>query len=114
MLLRKNLTDTMNALRKSRGLSITAFAEEVGISRSSMQSLLNGTGNPRMDTVEHAAARLCLDPVVLLSGALSKPQLDAAISLLRALDFFASFSDEERDKFASLFLEMLSMVKDND
>ncbi|NBI63075.1 XRE family transcriptional regulator [Clostridiales bacterium] len=113
MLLRKNLTDAMNALRRSRSLSITAFSEEVGISRSSMQALLNGTGNPRMDTVEHVAARLCLDPAVLLSGSLTRPQLDVAISLLRALDFFASFSDEEKEKFASLFLEMISMVKDD-
>lgn len=113
MLLRKSLMDTMNALRRSRGLSITAFSEEVGISRSSMQSLLKGTANPRMDTVEHVAARLRLDPAVLLSGALSAQQLDIAISLLRALDFFAAFSSEEKEKFASLFLEMLSMMKDS-
>ncbi len=114
MLLRKNLTDTMNALRRSRGLSITAFSEEAGISRSSMQSLLKGTGNPRMDTVEQVASRLRLDPAMLLSGALSEQQLNVAVSLLQALDFFSRFSDEEKEKFASLFLEMLSMMKADD
>ena len=53
MTLQKNMSNMMNAIRTSRKQSIAEFSEELGISRSSTQELLKGTGNPRMDTVEH-------------------------------------------------------------
>ena len=64
----KNLADRLNEIRKSRNLSISEFAEELGIARSSLQSLLNGTGNPRADTIEYIANQLGTDPVWLLSA----------------------------------------------
>ena len=64
----KNLADRLNAIRKERNLSITEFSEELGIARSSLQSLLNGTGNPRTDTIEYIANQLGTDPVWLLSA----------------------------------------------
>lgn len=63
----KTLGKNLNRVRLDRGLSITEFSEELGIARSSLQSILNGTGNPRSDTIEHIAGRLCTDYRALLS-----------------------------------------------
>ena len=63
-----NLGDHLDKIRKEKGLSITAFSERLGIARSSLQAILNGTGNPRSDTIELIASRLNLDYQTLLSA----------------------------------------------
>lgn len=64
----ENLGDYLNRIRNNQGLSISQFSTLLGISRSSLQAILNGTGNPRSDTIEHIADRLNLDYRTLLSG----------------------------------------------
>lgn len=63
-----NLRDNLNRIKSDTGLSITAFSEWLGIARSSMQALLNGTGNPRCDTLEQIAAVLHMDCAALISS----------------------------------------------
>ena len=63
----ENLGDHLNRIRKAKGQSITEFSEELGISRSSLQSILNGTGNPRSDTIEQIANHLKMDYHALLA-----------------------------------------------
>ena len=57
----RNLADYLNMIRTDRGMSITEFSEELGISRSCMQLLLSGKANPRVDTLEHLVTRLGLN-----------------------------------------------------
>ncbi len=64
----KNLAQHLNEIRKERQLTISEFSEELGISRSSLQALLNGTGNPRADTIEYLAHQLHADTIWLLSA----------------------------------------------
>ncbi len=110
MSLQKNLANAMKAFKASRHLSISDFSEELGISCSSMQTLLKGSGNPRMDTIEHIAAQLEIEPHVLLSVSFSESQLEFAMHILDSLDFFSKLSTAEREAFASLFLKMLLMI----
>ncbi len=100
----------MNALRIRRRLSIAEFSEELGISRSSMQDLLNGNGNPRMDTLEHIAARLHMEPAALFSCTFSDAQTETALLLLQSLDAFSSLSEEKRKHAAELLLELILMI----
>ena len=110
MTLQKNLSNTMNALRVSRRQSIAEFSEELGISRSSMQELLKGNGNPRMDTIEHIAARLQMDPAALLSCSFSQGQMETALLLLQAIDTFPALSDEKRKRAAALLQELILII----
>lgn len=61
MTIMRKLADALNQIRAEKGLSITAFSEELGISRSCMQMLLSGKANPRVDTLEYLVKRLDLD-----------------------------------------------------
>lgn len=78
MAIRENLADKLKQIRKQRGLSITEFSEELGIARSSLQTMLNGTANPRADTIEVIAKRLGIDPVFLLSASPDTPAAEPA------------------------------------
>lgn len=111
MTLQENLSNMMNAIRTSRKQSIAEFSEELGISRSSTQELLKGTGNPRMDTVEHIAGRLNVDPLTLLSCSYSEKQLESTLLLLKTIDAFSKLPDEKKLKFASLFQELILLME---
>lgn len=86
----ENLAQHLNGIRKERQLTISEFAEELGISRSSLQALLNGTGNPRTDTIEYLATQLDADPIWLISAqkdeqSFPKPLTPQQLSHLLAL-----------------------------
>lgn len=68
MAIRENLARHLHMIREQRGMTITQFSEQCGIARSSMQLILSGKGNPRLDTIEHIARRLDVSPLSLLSG----------------------------------------------
>lgn len=65
--LRQNLASALNAIKIAQGLSLTEFAEELEISRSHLQVYLKGEGNPTMNTIEHIAERLHVNPITLIS-----------------------------------------------
>lgn len=110
MALQKNLSAIMNVIRTSRNLSVTEFSEELGISRSYAQELLSGRGNPRMDTIEHIAARLRINPLVLLSCPYSKEQTESFLFLLVLIRRLSMLSGDEREEFFSLLRKVLSLM----
>ena len=111
MTIQKNLSNMMRAIRESRNVSITQFSEELGISRSSLQDLLNGKSNPRIDTVEHIAESLAINPLTLLSAAYSEEQLETAILLLETIEAISRLPTEKRIKCASLFHELILQME---
>lgn len=111
MTLQKNLANVMKAIQTSRKLSIADFSEELGISRSSLQKLLNGNGNPRMDTVEHIAKRLKTNPTTLLSCSFTEEQWKASLLLLQPLDVVSKMPSEKRYMAAFLLHELILLLE---
>lgn len=68
MVLQENLSKALQQIRDDRSWSIQRFADELYISKSNLQNLLSGRGNPRLGTVEHIADRLQINPVDLLTN----------------------------------------------
>lgn len=66
--LQKYFSDNMNTLHQIHDKTLAEFAEELCISRSSLQKILKGTCNPRLDTIQQIAAQLDLDPLALLTN----------------------------------------------
>lgn len=111
MTLQKNLSKMMNAIRAGRKQSITDFSEELGISRSSMQGLLKGNANPRMDTVEHIATRLQVDPLSLLACPYSEPELECAFLLLQCVEAFSQLPEDKKLEAAALFHSLIKLMR---
>ena len=99
MALRKNLADSMAAIRTERKKSLSEFAEELSISRSSLQDILKGKSNPTLSTVELIAKQLEVDPLLLLSC--SKSEMHATVYLAHLLDWFQQLSIEQQQEFAA-------------
>lgn len=114
MTLQQNLSNTMKAIRDSRDQTLTEFAKELDISRSSLQTILEGKGNPRIDTVEHLAHHLNLDPLTLLSCSYLEEQIHVAVPLLQIGDELLKLPDEKKRKFIELFHEIMLLLLDSE
>lgn len=110
MSLSKNLSENLKAIRKSRKQSITEFADELCIARSSLQTILSGDSNLRMDTVNHIASKLNTDALTLLQDSFSSKQLSTATLLLDSLDSYQKLSEEDRQKAAELFHQLILLL----
>lgn len=60
-------TSNVEILRKQRGLSIQALADEIGMVRPQLSEILSGKNSPRLDTMERIARGLGVDVRELLS-----------------------------------------------
>lgn len=65
--LQRSVGHNLRAYRKARGYSQEAFADVLGFHRTYMGGIERGERNLTLKSVERIAARLDLDPLVLLS-----------------------------------------------
>ena len=107
--IQENMSAFINAMKRQKAVSTTELSAELEISRSTLQEYLNGTGNPRAETIDHLAEKLGVDPVVMVSGRFNPSQLHIASLLLSTLEAYTQLPKEKQTQFAELFLQMLSL-----
>ncbi len=112
MSLQKNLSDSLNAIHASRKQTLTAFAEELGISRSSLQEILKGNGNPRIDTIEQIAKQLHVDPLELLAS--SEDDLKLTLPLSQILGAASRLSDDKKQELTAAFNAIVSLFTETE
>lgn len=109
MQLQKNLAISLGQIRAQKNKSVSDFSDQLGIARSSLQLLLQGRGNPRLDTVEYIAERLLVNPEVLLCGRNAQEQVQALEYLLRTINPVGGLPEERHRQLAILLWELLSL-----
>jgi len=77
------LANQLNRIRTENGMTVTEFSAVLDISRSSLQAILSCKANPRLDTIEHIAGNLQIDPITLLSAPPEPFQLPASTEAAR-------------------------------
>lgn len=107
--IQKNMAKVIRVLKEQRRQSLTEFSEDLEISRSTLQEYLNGTGNPRADTIDHLAAKLNVDPAVLVSGKFEETNVPRTLALLDTFEIISTLPMDKRKIFADLFMQMLSL-----
>jgi len=68
MEIRHNISRNLRVQRAALGQNLEEFAETLEISRSMLQKYLEGTGNPRIDTLEQISAKLDISFAELISS----------------------------------------------
>lgn len=110
MSLSNNLSKNLNTIRENRNLSITDFADELCIARSSLQNILKGDCNLRMDTVNQISSQLNVDPLTLLQDPHTADQQDIAVLLLNCIEVFHRLPYQDRVKATELFVSLITLL----
>lgn len=105
----ENLSNLLSAVRTTRKLTLTEFAEELDISRTSLQTLLSGKCNPRLDTVERIANHLKIDPALLVSSSFSEEQWKVIFYLFNAIDAFSNLPDARKREASELIQGLINV-----
>ena len=104
--LTKTLCNTIKGLREKEGVSLEAFSEKLGISKTSLQNIERGGANPTLETVEQVADALGVSPLDY-----DTEEFRIAWLLLDLLERFEKLSAKERGeamKAFNLLVETLS------
>lgn len=109
MEIQRNMSIILNMFRTCRKQSLSEFAGDLEISRSHLQALLAQKSSPRIDTVEHIANKLGVEPYVLLSGTFVDAQIDVIEQLLGLIASLGEIPDDKRREFAKLMCEIVKL-----
>lgn len=101
----QNLSNNISALRNIRSLTITDFAKEIGISKSTLQEIEKGH-SPNLNTVECIARSLGIPVSVLISDTLPPTEMSALVQLFQHISWYATWSQEDQ----SALLELLCQI----
>lgn len=107
MSISKNLARVLRIVKIARGLSYTEFSDELGVPKSSLTGYMNGTGNPRSDTLDMLAEKLGIPITAIVSDPL--PGQEQAETIAGAAKLFAALTPEQQAKGMELFLELAAM-----
>lgn len=81
-MLQENLASALNKILKERGISRVELCEILGMPSSTIYPILQGKGNPQLNTVEKIAQRLRVGVIDLLTGFQPEVQQEVLSSIL--------------------------------
>ncbi len=103
-----NLAENLHRLRKTQQMTLEEFSEKLEISKTALQQLEAGTGNPTLKTLEHIAERVDSSPAALLSLPTGEQLVYAQI--LEIMRQFPAIPTERQVVAAVLFYYALHII----
>lgn len=103
----KNISHALRWYKEANKLSMNELAKELGIAVSSLQGYMDGTANPRTDTIELLAEKMHLSIIEMVSA--PAPECEQAETMIRAARAIADLSSEKREEGIQLFLKLVAL-----
>lgn len=111
MALKDNLSENIRALRKLHNSSLEEFASEIGISKSSLQTIEKGQDlNPSLGTIETISKSLEVPALSLLSDTYNTDELHIAFILLRTISRVVNLPDDKQQQASNLFDQLIRLL----
>lgn len=105
-----NLSDNLKAYQNARRKNLAEFSEELGIARSTIQSIMVD-GNTTVDTLVRMANAIHVSLDELVFGTLPAKRLDDVQHFLRDVGWFVKLSPEKQESFRYLLTELLKLLE---
>lgn len=104
----RNFARNLEAFQREKRLTLTEFAEEIGIARTTLQSVLND-GNTTLDTAVRISEKVGVPLDVLLSAEPLSEEFSMIRQLVQGFEWFRSL-DEERQEAVLYHLRAIREV----
>ena len=105
--LRTTLANNLSQMRREQEKTLEGFAEEIGISRSTLQEIESGRANATLETVGIIAGNLDISPLRLLE---ERQRNWNALVLLETMDCFVQLPPRKREIVAEKFCELVRLL----
>lgn len=96
MSISKNLARVLQRYRLERHLSIQELSDKIGIPKSSVECYLNGTGNPRADTLELISQKTGIPLIEIVSD--PAPGQEQAETIIQAAKELSGLPSERLEE----------------
>lgn len=103
----KNISHALRWYKEVNKLTMSELASELGIAVSSLQSYMDGTANPRADTIELLARKMHLSVMEMVSGV--APEWEQAETMVRAAKEISGLPADRRERGVELFLQFVAL-----
>ena len=103
----RNLSKNLRAIRGFK--SQVEFSGEIGITKSTLQSLEKGTTYARLDTLELISNRLGVPVSVLLADELTPVEHSVLLRVLRGMEWYTALPLSEQNSLLQWLQETLSV-----
>jgi len=110
----RNLSKNLRAIRGFK--TQVEFSEEIGITKSTLQSLEKGITSARLDTLELISSRLDIPVSVLLTDELTPVEHSVLLHILRGMEWYTALPPEEQTgllQWLQETLDVFSKLSDN-
>lgn len=107
----ENLSAKLKALRALRGKSLEEFSEELQVSKTTLQEIESGKGNPTLVTLQLIAKNLGIPASALLGDTPDTSELLTSQLILSALSFVQSLPEERRTLVFRLFDQLVVLLQ---
>ena len=112
MPINNNISDFFKRYKEARHISVSEMAEELCIAKSALEVYLNGSGNPRADTLELLAEKCGVPAAEIISA--QPPGWERAEIAERAAKVFGDLPPEQREQALKLFLALVDILSKKD
>lgn len=103
-----NFAANLKTIRLTKGLSLLEFADEIGISKSTLYKIEKGDVNPTLSLIDQVSDNLSIPAAeLLLEPSYTPSELVVIKRLLSSIDLFTQLSEEKQKKVATLFIEIV-------
>ena len=112
MSIKRNIAEFLRRYKDTHNLSVSEMADELGIAKSIITEYLNGSGNPRADTLELLAEKCEVSVTEIISA--RPPGWERAEITERVARLFSSLPPERREMAVKLFLSLIDVLSEED
>ena len=106
--IKDNFATNLKNIRLTRGASLLEFADEIGISKSTLHKIEKGDINPTLSLINQVSDNLHIPATdLLLEPSYTPSELVIIKRLLSDIELFVCLSEEKQKKVATLFKEII-------
>lgn len=106
-----HLSDNLKAYQKIREKTLSEFSREIGIAKSTLQSVMVD-GNTTVDTLIRIANGLDITLDDLVFGEMQTEQIDKVKNLLTEMQWYTQLAEEQQERLRYHLLEIVRLMKD--
>ena len=107
-----HLSDNLRAYQREREQTLSEFSRELGIAKSTLQSVM-ADGNATVDTLIRMANALGVSLDELVFDRIPPTRLDKIHYLISELNWYMRLPAQKQDLFRSYLTELFHLLQDN-